>query len=156
MICFFYFVYRISIKRLWYGFQWWYVVTRICLIWLDIFFYCFIYHIWITCLWHGVPIVIYKLFLSLNFDLENNLIFSLLLSMSWYKFDDKLFYLFYYLILLKLENVFIFSLGFIWEFIREWNRMITREWNRMECIQVREMNGIKWSGMELSNLDWMF
>ena len=28
------------------------------------------------------------------FDLEKNLIFNLLLSMSWYKFDDKLFYLF--------------------------------------------------------------
>ena len=43
-----------------------------------------------------------------GFDLENNLLFSLLLCMSWYKFDDKLFYLLYYLILLKLENIILF------------------------------------------------
>ena len=37
-----------------------------------------------------VPMVIYC-FHSLNFDLKNSLLFILLLSKPWYKFDDKLF-----------------------------------------------------------------
>ena len=62
---------------------------------------------------------------SLNFDLENNLIFCLLLSMSWYNLmincSIYFFYrnLFYYLILLKLENVILFSLVYTWFFIKQ-------------------------------------
>ena len=35
------------------------------------------------------------------------------------KFDDKLFYLFYYLILLKFENVFLFYLVYTWFLIKQ-------------------------------------
>ena len=121
---FYYFVYCIWIKNLWHGFQWWYVVTQSCLIWLNMIFYYFFYII--------DELFVYDmssngdiLLSSLNFDLENNLIFCLLLSMSWYNLmincSIYFFYrnLFYYLILLKLENVILFSLVYTWFFIKQ-------------------------------------
>ena len=41
-------------------------------------------------------------------------------------------------------------LGFVWEFIKEWNGMIIKgmEWNGIEWNGFsREMNGMEWNGM---------
>ena len=50
----------------------------------------------------------------------------------------------------------VVTLGFIWEFIREYNGM---EWNNHKGMKWNWMYLSKeneWNGMELSKLDWLF
>ena len=43
---------------------------------------------------------------------------------------------------------FFFYLSSIWEFIREWNRMIIGEWNGMYLSKGKEWKRMNWNGIK--------
>ena len=77
-----------------------------------------------VCFMTWVPMII-CCFHPLNFDLENNLLFSLLLSIAWYKFDDKivhnnlfcfvcLFFFFFFFFCILFNLISLIFIQFIW------------------------------------------